>query len=79
MIQVQGLDRKFIKRLGIRNENVKVVWADYPIRYEDVSIRPYSRDTINVDYWIGIIALGNYNDLPALGLDYIAQESLKSG
>lgn len=49
-----------------------MVWVDYPVRYEDVSVRPYSRDTINVDYIIGVIALGNHNDLPALGPDFIA-------
>ena len=46
-----------------------MVWADYLVRYKDVNIRPYSRDTSNVDYWIGVIALGNYNDLPVLSLD----------
>jgi len=56
-----------------------VVWADHPVRYEDVSARPYSRDTTNVDYVIGVIALGNHHDLPALGPDFAAQEPLESG
>ncbi len=49
------------------------------MRYEDVSARPYTLDTINVDYIIGVIALGNHNDLLALGSDFAAQEPLESG
>lgn len=49
------------------------------MRYEDVSVRPYTLDTTNVDYVIGVIALGNHNDLPALGPDFTAQEPLESG
>ncbi len=46
-----------------------MVWADHPVRYEDVSARPYTLDMTNVEYVIGVIALGNHNDLPALGPD----------
>ena len=56
-----------------------MVWADHPVRYEDVSARPYTLDITNVDYVIGVIALGNHNDLPALGPDFAAQEPLESG
>ena len=40
------------------------------MRYKDVSVRPYTLDTTNVDYIISVIALGDYNDLPALGPDF---------
>lgn len=49
-----------------------MVWADHPVRYEDVSARPYCSDTTNVDYVIGVIALGSHNDVPALGPDFVA-------
>jgi len=49
------------------------------VRYEDVSARPYTLDTTNIDYMIGVITLGNYNDLLALGSDFAAQEPLESG
>lgn len=42
------------------------------MRYEDVSIRLYTLDTINIDYIIGVITLGNYNDFLALGSDFAA-------
>ena len=65
--------------MGIGSENDKVVWADHPVRYEDVSARPYTLDRTNVEYVIGVIALGSHNDLPALGPDFAAQEPLESG
>ena len=49
------------------------------MRHEDVSERPYNLDMTNVDYVIGVIALGTHNDLPALGPDFVAQEPLESG
>lgn len=48
------------------------------MRYEDVSARPYTLNTTNVDYVIDVIALDNYNDLLALNLDFVAQELLES-
>ncbi|KAL2048929.1 hypothetical protein ABVK25_010782 [Lepraria finkii] len=75
----RGLDREIIERLGIPGEKIKVVWADHPVRYEDVSAQPYARDMTNVDYVIGVIALGRHDDLPALGPDFVAQKPLESG
>jgi len=49
------------------------------VRYKDVSARPYTLDTTNVEYMIGMIALGSHKDLPALGPDFAAQEPLESG
>ena len=76
---LQGLDREIIERLGIPGEKIKVVWADHPVRYEDVSAQPYTRDMTNVDYVIGVIALGRHDDLPALGPDFVTQKPLESG
>lgn len=56
-----------------------MVWADHSVRYEDVSARPYTLDTTNVEYVIDVIALGNHNDLLALGPDFAMQEPLESG
>ncbi len=55
-----------------------MVRADHPVRYEAVSARPYTLDTTNVEYVIGVIALGNHNDLLALSPDFAAQEPLES-
>ncbi len=49
------------------------------MRYKNVSARSYTLDTTNVEYVIGVIALGNYNNLSALDPDFAAQESLESG
>lgn len=47
------------------------------MRYEDVSARPYTLNTINVEYIIGMITLSSYNDLLALGPDVTTQEPLE--
>lgn len=52
---------------------------DYSVLYEEVSAPPYTLDTIIVEYVVGVIALGNHNDLPALGPDFAAQEPLENG
>lgn len=48
------------------------------MRYKDISAQFYILDMTNVEYVIDVIALDNYNDLPALGLDFAAQEPLES-
>ena len=44
-----------MERLEIRREKIEVVWADHPVRYEDVSERPYTLDVINVDYVVVVV------------------------
>ena len=75
----QTMDAKLVERLGLKGGDTRVVWADHPVRFEDVSARPYILDATNVDYVMGVMALGLHMDLPALGPDFVKQEPLKSG
>lgn len=40
---------------------------------------PYKQIKINSEYVIGLLALGRYSGVPALGPDFVPQESLESG